>query len=52
MRLRILKALLWLVCVTHLSMGIAGVCSSSLAVEVAKAKLELAKAQLASWLAI
>src|SRR5437899_8623549 len=36
MRLRILKLLLWLVCVTHLLMGIAGVCSPSLAERVAR----------------
>ncbi len=36
MRLRIIKVLLWLVCVTHLGMGIAGVVSPSLAQQVAK----------------
>lgn len=35
MRLRILKLLLWLVCVTHLLMGIAGVSSPTLAVRAA-----------------
>ena len=36
MRLRFVKALLWLVCATHLSMGLAGVCSPALGVEVAR----------------
>ncbi len=35
MRLRILKALLWLVCVTHVGMGLAGVLSPALAEKVA-----------------
>jgi hypothetical protein len=36
MRLRIVKTLLWLVCVTHLAIGIAGVCSPSLAERVVR----------------
>jgi hypothetical protein len=36
MRLRILKALLWLVCVTHIGMGLAGVFSPPLAEQVVK----------------
>lgn len=45
MRLRFLKVLLWLVCVTHIVQGVAGVCSPSAAVNLAKgfygAQLEL-----------
>src|SRR5690242_17600670 len=36
MRLQILKALLWLVCITHISLGLAGLASPGYAIQMAR----------------